>query len=1186
VPQAPGNALRQSRPADKKVPCGGSYSHPATVSDSRLMYRFFEPVIRPLLDAVGPRVVVEVGSDKGLQTALLLDWCQSHEAILHCVDPFPKYDVDEWLDHWPGTLRFHRDLSLNALVDIGHADFVCIDGDHNWYTVFHELEILGRSARTAGQQFPVTVLHDVGWPYGRRDLYYNPETIPDAFRHPHRKAGLVRGQRALADRGFNDHLENAIHEGTPRNGVLTAVEDFVATYDGNLTMNVLPGLHGLGVILNSQMAERISDTFSKMVHQSGGRLLEAVEQDRIDQLETLWKTQSALHRERERVKRLRQEASNADAKVADLKKQLNAKVADLTKQLTDSRAERDSAQARAGRAEQWYRESVVLHEQETDKLRELIEGSQAQLRTERSVREESERDYARLRGRRSVRFALSLASVARPFFRLRRGEFRRGKAQGEKDDRGSSPEEGSQSGESPTTLAKIGQTAVTRDPIYSTAGGIGRFYTVLESLMDDGVPHAFIEAWNDSESSTRPPTTLTERPLVSIIMPTYNRADIIVDALASVLEQTYEDWELLVCDDASDDGTETVIQDIGDRRISYQKLPKGGAAMARNAGLAKARGELIAYLDSDNLWHPRFLETFVSALVTNQGQYSAYCKYIDVVITRRGLQLRKFDSRDFAFDTLAARNFIDLNSFVHRRFLFDHLGGFDERLVRQQDWDLVLRYSYLRDPIYIDSFLMMYRRNDSWNQITTANKQDKSSPILIRAAVDAAYRDGLASTLEGDIPSMTVLSWDVCRNHFSKAYNISEAMAGRTKVQLLGFRFFDEPIFPPYAKAEPQFETLYLPGGEFPDWGRHLARAVANISGDVIYAVKPRLPSLGVALLANYHFGKQIVLEINDLESVVTSPRSGDRPSAIRLSEVDPTNPELRNPYGALWTSIMEGLVLDIPRRVTHNSHLDRHFGGGAYYVRNPKDERLFDPNQYDRVAIREGMGLHPEDRVLLFGGMVRRHKGVFELAELVREPGSPYHLLVVGARNTPDQDALKSMAGERVQIIDPVDRNDMAAINLASDAVVLWLDPSVAASQYQMPFKLTDALAMKVPIVANDIGDLGDLGRSGFLHLVPFGQMDELKVALDDLLTNKKSTSAMVEAGRRLYLRQFSYNAVQSNLQIILSEAASDSGVLPVAKEFAHFFSDVVEGFEQQAIGIPPNGALWVQRTLDAPSG
>ena len=74
-----------------------------------------------------------------------------------------------------------------------------IDGDHNWYTVVNELRMLRDNARAGREPLPVLILHDVGWPYGRRDLYYDPSTIPEEHRQPHRKAGMRLGRAELVD---------------------------------------------------------------------------------------------------------------------------------------------------------------------------------------------------------------------------------------------------------------------------------------------------------------------------------------------------------------------------------------------------------------------------------------------------------------------------------------------------------------------------------------------------------------------------------------------------------------------------------------------------------------------------------------------------------------------------------------------------------------------------------------------------------------------------------------------------------------------------------------------------------------------------------------------------------------------------------------------------------------------------
>ena len=134
------------------------------------MYRFFEPIIEPILDRLEPKVVVEIGSDQGLNTRNLIHFCRRNGAELHVIDPLPKYEVDSWVAEYPEGIVFHRALSLDVLESIESPDVVLIDGDHNWHTVFHELEALARSAGDEPERFPLVMLHDVGWPYGRRDL--------------------------------------------------------------------------------------------------------------------------------------------------------------------------------------------------------------------------------------------------------------------------------------------------------------------------------------------------------------------------------------------------------------------------------------------------------------------------------------------------------------------------------------------------------------------------------------------------------------------------------------------------------------------------------------------------------------------------------------------------------------------------------------------------------------------------------------------------------------------------------------------------------------------------------------------------------------------------------------------------------------------------------------------------------
>lgn len=686
------------------------------------------------------------------------------------------------------------------------------------------------------------------------------------------------------------------------------------------------------------------------------------------------------------------------------------------------------------------------------------------------------------------------------------------------------------------------------------AGDPRVYYRLLRRLFACGVPEQFVGQLVASERID-PPSADHAQPLVSVIMPTHDRAALIGTAIASVLEQRYANWELLVCDDASSDGTAEVVGAIDDPRIRVLALPRCGAAAARNAGLEQARGAYVAYLDTDNLWHPHFLACMVRVLESDPGSHLAYSKYLDIIHQDGGLVLKKSRGLKYDYERLSGRNFIDLNTIVHRRALYDLFGGFNTRLERQQDWDLTLRYCHPREPLYRDRFLLLYQRNADWNQITEQFRSRSGGRVLIGNDVHRRHRVGPAVNLSGRRQLVTVATWDICRNHFSKAYNVAEALSRQHQVQLVGFSFFDEPIFPPYANAQPTFETRYFPGGSFPDWSRWLARAVAAVRGDTIYAVKPRLPSLGLALLGNSATGAPVVVEMNDLESVVTSPQAGGVAQSLEFDEVDPADPGLRDPYGQLWTALMEGLVPRVPTRVTHNANLNGHFGGGAHFVRNLKDEAVYDPARYDREVVRARLGLAPEDRVVLFGGMVRKHKGVFEILELLHDMDPSYKLLVVGSRETPDQAALRKRGGDRLRILEPMDRNEMAAVNAACDVTVLWLDPAIPASRYQMPYKLTDAMAMRLPVVASDAGDLTRLAELGCLRQVPYHDLRGLKAQIDRLFARPEEREEMVTRARRLFQREFSYAGAGAALDLVLESVRGQTGTLEVAEEFAAFF-------------------------------
>ena len=209
-----------------------------------------------MLEILQPRRIIEIGSEAGENTALLLEHCRRNDIVLHTIDPAPLFDVDAVRREYGATFEFHQATSLVALPEIEPADVVLVDGDHNWYTVHSELALLEQTAAEAGVPFPLVLVHDIHWPYGRRDLYYDPDAVPPEHRQPYQRKGMLLGQDELCeDGGFNAGLNHAASARTPRNGVLTAVEDFLQETSLSLKILTIPGFHGLAMLLRDELVQ-------------------------------------------------------------------------------------------------------------------------------------------------------------------------------------------------------------------------------------------------------------------------------------------------------------------------------------------------------------------------------------------------------------------------------------------------------------------------------------------------------------------------------------------------------------------------------------------------------------------------------------------------------------------------------------------------------------------------------------------------------------------------------------------------------------------------------------------------------------------------------------------------------------------------------------------------------------------
>lgn len=237
-------------------------------------------VIFPCLQLAGARRVVEVGAEEGSFTRQLIPWAEERGASLSCVEPAATPRLVELCEASP-TVELVQEASPAALERLERADAYVIDGDHNYHTVRRELEVI-EGKGLGGHLSSLVLLQDIGWPWGRRDLYYAPERLPADAVHPYTyDKGVTLDNPGTVKGGFRSAGEFAIalKEGGPANGVLTAVEDFLDGRDG-LSLAKVPSVFGLGVLYPSS-APYAQPLAEFLDFYDGHPLLQRLERNRI-----------------------------------------------------------------------------------------------------------------------------------------------------------------------------------------------------------------------------------------------------------------------------------------------------------------------------------------------------------------------------------------------------------------------------------------------------------------------------------------------------------------------------------------------------------------------------------------------------------------------------------------------------------------------------------------------------------------------------------------------------------------------------------------------------------------------------------------------------------------------------------------------------------------------------------------
>ena len=194
-------------------------------------------------------------------------------------------------------------------------------------------------------------------------------------------------------------------------------------------------------------------------------------------------------------------------------------------------------------------------------------------------------------------------------------------------------------------------------------------------------------------------------PKVSVITATYNHAHFLARSIQSVLNQTYEDFELIIVDDGSTDDTEKVVKNLSNEKVKYIKHQKNqGASVARNTGIRSAKGDYIAILDADDEWTPEILEKQMKVYYTAPMEvgvvYTRYIKYDSLGDCVPPLKVAK--KKGDLFKQLLYGLHIQWQSSLIKRECFNKVGLISESMLYARDWDFFLRISQHYQFLYID----------------------------------------------------------------------------------------------------------------------------------------------------------------------------------------------------------------------------------------------------------------------------------------------------------------------------------------------------------------------------------------------------------------------------------------------------------------------------------------------------
>ena len=242
-------------------------------------------------------------------------------------------------------------------------------------------------------------------------------------------------------------------------------------------------------------------------------------------------------------------------------------------------------------------------------------------------------------------------------------------------------------------------------------------------------------------------TDTSNKPLVSVILPTYNRARLVSRSINSVLNQTYNNYELIIIDDGSTDNTKQIINSFNDNRIVYLKHNHNKhASAARNTGIAKSKGELIAFLDDDDQWLPKKLEKQIALIQKLPPKVGLIYCWMDYYNNEKLIHKHRPKLQGSVFPMVLDQQRIGgCPTLLIRKEILINMGGFDITIRRGNDGDLIRRICKKYDVDFVPEVLVKVNVGHGYSSIGSSSKESIKNAIYGQKVKFTKFKSELES---------------------------------------------------------------------------------------------------------------------------------------------------------------------------------------------------------------------------------------------------------------------------------------------------------------------------------------------------------------------------------------------------------------------------------------------------------